>query len=56
MHLCMVGGATLFDRDANYVVVNAAATPEDVLGLIEQLQREVAQHVGVDLETALQIW
>jgi UDP-N-acetylmuramate dehydrogenase len=51
-----VGGATLFDRDANYVIVNAAAKSEDVIELIEQIQREVAQQVGVDLETALQIW
>jgi UDP-N-acetylmuramate dehydrogenase len=51
-----VGGAELSDRNANFVVTRPGATSRDVLQLIEQLRGKVAERLGVELETAIEIW
>lgn len=51
-----IGGASLFDRDANFVVASPDASTADVLKLMDQVREQVAQQVGVDLETNIQIW
>ncbi|MEQ8791359.1 MAG: UDP-N-acetylmuramate dehydrogenase [Pirellulaceae bacterium] len=51
-----VGGATVSDRDANFIVAGDGATSDDVLQLIEMLRSEVSQRLGVELELQLDVW
>jgi UDP-N-acetylmuramate dehydrogenase len=51
-----VGRAELSDRNANFVVVQPGAPAGDVQKLIEHVRERVAQRLGVDLETALEVW
>ncbi len=50
------GGASLYDRDPNFVMLQDPASSQDVLRLIDEVRQGVAQQMGVDLETAIQIW
>ncbi len=45
-----VGGAQVSEKHCGFVVNAGGATAKDVLGLIEQVQAEVKQQFGVDLE------
>ncbi len=45
-----VGGAMVSPKHAGFIVNAGGATCEDVLGLIEQIQRKVKAETGVDLE------
>lgn len=47
---------SLFDRDANFVIAGDLSTSADVRRLIDTLQRQVHEKLGVELETAIQIW
>lgn len=51
-----VEGAELSSRHANFVVVNNDATSSHVLRLIDQIRSRVAERLGVELETQLEIW
>jgi UDP-N-acetylmuramate dehydrogenase len=51
-----VGDAQISERNANFIVVGASATCRDVLGLIELVQRGVAERMGVELELAVEVW
>ena len=51
-----VGGATVSQRHANFIVAKDGATSKDVLGLIEQIQDQVRQRFDVELELELQVW
>jgi UDP-N-acetylmuramate dehydrogenase len=51
-----VGKAELSDRNANFVVTETGATSRDVLQLIEHVRSRVAERLGVELETAIEIW
>ena len=51
-----VGGVELSDRNANFVITQSAASARDVLELIEHLRGKVAERLGVELETAIEIW
>jgi len=46
---CRVGGARVSPQHANFLVNEGGATAEDVLNLIEHVQREVEQQSGVKL-------
>ena len=50
------GGACISDRNANYIVTEPEATSDDVLELIEYLRQRVSERLGVDLQTAVDIW
>ena len=50
------GGASLFERDPNVVVTEPGAAADDVLRLIADVRERVAATMGVDLETAIEIW
>ena len=56
LHGTRVGGVELCDRNANYAVAGAGANSRDVLGLIDYLREGVLQRLGVELETAVDIW
>ena len=51
-----VGGATVSDKHGNYVVAGDNATSDDVLKLIDLVRSRVAERLGVELETSLEIW
>lgn len=51
-----VGGAEVSDRHANFIVADPDATSRDVLQLIEQVRSAVAERLGVELETEIEIW
>lgn len=48
--------AALFDRDANFVIAGDSTTSADVRRLIDTIQTEVHNKLGVELETAIQMW
>lgn len=50
-----VGGATLYERDSNFALVNDA-TSDDVLRLVERIRSQTAERTGVELETAFEVW
>ncbi|HZZ73424.1 MAG TPA: UDP-N-acetylmuramate dehydrogenase [Pirellulales bacterium] len=51
-----VGGAEVCDRHANFIVTTAEATGKDVLKLIDLVRSRVAERLGVELETEIEIW
>ena len=51
-----VGGAEVSDRHANFIVADPDATARDVLELIDQIRTSVAERLGVDLETEIEVW
>jgi len=56
LHATRVGGVELSDRNGNYAVAGDDATSRDILGLIDYLRESVLQRLGVELETAVDIW
>ncbi len=50
-----VGGAQVSEKHANFMVNTGSATAEDVLRLIELVQRTVYQHVGLQLELEVKL-
>lgn len=51
-----VGGAAVSSDHANFFVTNEDATADDVLKLIDLVRSRVAERLGVELETELEIW
>jgi len=51
-----IGGAVISERNANFIVVEAECTSNDVLRLIELVQTQVHKRLEVDLEIGLEIW
>ena len=51
-----VGEAEVSEQHANFLVANSGATSQDVLRLIDLIQGRVAERLGVELETEIQIW
>jgi UDP-N-acetylmuramate dehydrogenase len=51
-----IGGAEVSERNANFIVVAPEATSADVLKLIELVRSRVAERLGVELETEIEIW
>ncbi len=56
MKSARVGGAEVSDRHANFVVTEPDATSKDVLQLIEMVRGTVAERLGVELETEIEVW
>ncbi len=51
-----VGGAEVSQRHANFIIAHPKATTRDVLKLIDLVRSRVAERMGVELETEIQIW
>lgn len=51
-----VGGAEVSQRHANFFITHAKATTRDVLKLIDLVRSRVAERMGVELETEIEIW
>jgi UDP-N-acetylmuramate dehydrogenase len=43
-------------RHANFFVAKTGATAKDVLQLIDVVRNRVAERMGVELETEIEIW
>lgn len=51
-----VGGASVSQEHANFVVTKEGATASNVLELIRQVQHEVAEQFAVALELEIEVW
>jgi len=51
-----VGDAEISDRDPNTVIAHENATAADVIALIEMVCSTVKQKLGIDIESAIEIW
>ncbi len=51
-----VGGAEVSQRHANFFVAKPGATAKDVLQLMDVVRNRVAEKMGVELETEIEIW
>ena len=51
-----VGGVEVSQRHANFFVAKPGATAKDVLQLIDAVRNRVAERMGVELETEIEIW
>ncbi len=51
-----VGGAEVSQTHANFIVAQQGATSQDVLELIELVQKGVADRHGIELELEIQVW
>lgn len=51
-----VGGAEVSQQHANFIIAHAEATSQDVLRLIDTVRSQVAERLGVELETEIEIW
>jgi len=51
-----VGAVEVSQRHANFIVADQGATSQDVLRLMDIVRSRVAERLGVELETELEIW
>lgn len=51
-----VGNAEVSGRNPNFIVAEPGATADDVYQLIELMQSQVSDRLGVDLERQIEIW
>jgi UDP-N-acetylmuramate dehydrogenase len=51
-----IGEAQISERHCNFIVANPRSTSKDVAGLIELVREKVAERLGVELETQIDIW
>ncbi len=50
------GHAEISERHANFIVADPGATSADVLRLIELVRERIAERLGIELETEIEIW
>ena len=51
-----VGEVEISDKDANLFIASEGATCSDVLKLIDLVQDQVSDKLGVEIEPAVEIW
>jgi UDP-N-acetylmuramate dehydrogenase len=51
-----VGAVEVSQRHANFIAAGEGASSQDVLRLIDLIRSRVAERLGVELETELEIW
>lgn len=51
-----IGGAEVSDRHANFIVAEPGASSQDVLRLIELVRSRVADRLGIEMETEIEVW
>lgn len=51
-----IGGASISERDPNFVILDPECSASDVLRLIELVQEQVSERTDTDLELQLEIW
>jgi len=51
-----VGGASVSDQHANFVVTSKDARARDVIGLLEEIARRVHEKFGIELQREVVVW
>ncbi len=51
-----IGGVTISERHANFIVTSPGASSQDVMKLIDLTKGRISERLGVDLETEIEIW
>lgn len=51
-----IGGASVSNRHANFIIAEPECTASDVLRLIDLVREQVEQRMGVELEKEIEIW
>jgi UDP-N-acetylmuramate dehydrogenase len=51
-----VGGVEVSQRHANFFIAQSGATAREVLQLVDLVRNRVAERMGVELETQIEIW
>jgi UDP-N-acetylmuramate dehydrogenase len=51
-----VGNVEVSQRHANFFIAKPGATAKDVLQLIDAVRNRVAERMGVELETEIEVW
>ncbi len=51
-----IGGAEISEQHANFIVAGTGASTEEVIRLVELVQLQVRERLGVELETDIEIW
>lgn len=51
-----IGGAEISEKHANFIITSTDASSAEVLRLIELVQLQVRERLGVELETDIEIW
>ena len=51
-----IGGASISDRHANFIIADPECSSQDVLRLIELVRGQIKDRLGVELELELEIW
>ncbi len=51
-----LGGLEVSQRHANFIIAGEGASSQDALRLIDMIRSRVAERLGVELETELEIW
>jgi len=51
-----VGGATVSDKHANFIVAGDGCTSRDIVRLMDEVKQKVREDAGVELEPEIEIW
>ncbi|MHC4517762.1 MAG: UDP-N-acetylmuramate dehydrogenase [Planctomycetota bacterium] len=51
-----IGGATVSEKHANFIVAGEGCTSRDVMRLIDAVKQRVREEAGVELEPEIEIW
>jgi UDP-N-acetylmuramate dehydrogenase len=51
-----IGGAEISERHGNFIIADEQASSQDVLRLIDLVRSRVAERMGVELETEIEVW
>jgi UDP-N-acetylmuramate dehydrogenase len=51
-----IGGAIVYEQNANFIVADSSATADDILRLTRLVQEQVAESTDIELEPAFEIW
>jgi len=51
-----IGGATVSERHANFILTAPGASSQDVLKLIDLIKGRISDRLGVELETEIEVW
>jgi UDP-N-acetylmuramate dehydrogenase len=51
-----VGGATISEQHANFIITEPGSTAADVLQLMDEIRRRVYEHCGIELQDEIVVW
>jgi len=51
-----IGGATISEKHANFIIVQKGCESRDVIRLIDAAKQRVKEQFGIELELEIEIW